>query len=583
MQQLERFFQTLSSFLQSCGPGRPVLLSRVASSGPVQAEWATLQRCAFIGKTTKMKQVILQRPQTFSIIVDHCNQPHVSLRSGFVPTAVLQATAAIQQASSKGSEGENRVGFHDAPLTTQAGGQAAAANTMHSASEKQNAISTSGVPGPLPVGLVTGARNSAAPALVPGLNVSRSLFLRPEQVTAIEAYLRKHNGQQRLSKIGSQFAVKKAQLAEHFLIIPFGNDPIVTLKKQAAATKVAEILSSLSPSVRPHAIGNSALDVSQQLDQLLRHTVPSRHSVCDAMVFCLDNAQHAALLARRLTASMGEKELSVDAALARLFVISDVLNNSKRGKPGAARYLSSLQDLLPEAFEQFGREWFRRIENPIERIRAERRVKEVLSTWQSVSAFPRLFVNGLEALFFAPVLEDANIVPSSEPDDLLRRKLTRWFSAADQVRLPSACRLRGLAGKALSTAACRARLCHFERYWHRPGISVLEEEEDLFGDSDAAVQNADALPPDTRPNVGSTVITRHQGAEEDEPLDGDLLTDEDLAALGMLDGESLLGDPMEVEFTSAATGLLDGARLIGDAAHDHDNIDDELIFAQPDV
>merc|ERR1740123_1881095 len=44
--------------------------------------------------------------------------------------------------------------------------------------------------------------------------------------------------------------------------------------------------------------------------------------------------------------------------------------------------------------------------------------------------------------------------------------MLHWFSGLNQAQLPSACQQRGLAGKALSMATCRARLCHFERYWH---------------------------------------------------------------------------------------------------------------------
>merc|ERR1711957_342510 len=109
-------------------------------------------------------------------------------------------------------------------------------------------------------------------------------------------------------------------------------------------------------------------------------------------------------------------------------------------------------------------------------------VRSILAVWREISVFPALFANGLEALLSAPVNEDANTNASSEPDGRLRAKLMRWFSAADQVRLPSACRIRGLGGKSLSTAACMARLCHFDRFWHRPGVE-LPKETDLFGDN----------------------------------------------------------------------------------------------------
>ncbi|CAL1152671.1 unnamed protein product, partial [Cladocopium goreaui] len=66
--------------------------------------------------------------------------------------------------------------------------------------------------------------------------------------------------------------------------------------------------------------------------------------------------------------------------------------------------------------------------------------------------------------------------PPEETDLLLKQKLQRWFSG-DQSQLPYAARLRGLAGKARKSEVCRARLCHFERFWHRPGMEALEPDE----------------------------------------------------------------------------------------------------------
>uniref|UniRef100_A0A7S1WV15 CID domain-containing protein n=1 Tax=Alexandrium catenella TaxID=2925 RepID=A0A7S1WV15_ALECA len=201
------------------------------------------------------------------------------------------------------------------------------------------------------------------------------------------------------------------------------------------------------------------------------------------MAFCFDNAEYAAALARKLASSLGDKGLPTEAALARLYVVSDVLSNcagDHAKRRGAAQYVASFGNLLPEAFETAGREWFRRILDFAERNQTEDRVRCVLAALRSTGAFPPNFTRGLEALLFAPVIEDASEMPDTGADELLRAKLSRWFSVANQARLPYACRLRGLSSKALPTAACRARLVHFERYWHIPGVS-LPEDPDLFG------------------------------------------------------------------------------------------------------
>eukprot|EP00913_Durusdinium_trenchii_P014582 g13681.t1 len=53
------------------------------------------------------------------------------------------------------------------------------------------------------------------------------------------------------------------------------------------------------------------------------------------------------------------------------------------------------------------------------------------------------------------------------------RKLLRWFSGLNQGSLPYECQMRGLAGPRQVASICRARLCHFERFWHlQEGMAV---------------------------------------------------------------------------------------------------------------
>ncbi|CAE7241845.1 unnamed protein product [Symbiodinium microadriaticum] len=73
------------------------------------------------------------------------------------------------------------------------------------------------------------------------------------------------------------------------------------------------------------------------------------------MIYCLDCAESAPMLSRALAKSLEEPELTIDAGLARIFLISDILHNSVLSSSrGATRYRSTLQELLPGACEQFG-------------------------------------------------------------------------------------------------------------------------------------------------------------------------------------------------------------------------------------
>mmetsp|Transcript_23332 Transcript_23332/g.48570 ORF Transcript_23332/g.48570 Transcript_23332/m.48570 type:complete len:499 (-) Transcript_23332:81-1577(-) len=465
----EHFFRSLAVFLRSCGPGRPVLLSRVASCGPVQAAWSALQRAS--SRNLKMKQFILQRPDIFRMITDTSNQPHVLLAIHELPLAARPA--GCLQLQNEGS----------APGT--------------------------GVLGPL-----------ASSSLGTG-----SGAMKAEQIAAIESHLRQVGGAEYLSRLSLVFSVNQAQLRKHFTIERCDGDPIVGLrvpgdlagldvhfssdgKLTVSCTGMAS--STTSGTLTPAGI--STTSTVSALESLLARLVPSQHSVCDVMVFCFDNASYAAPLARRLTVSLGEKGLGTEAALSRLYAISDVVNNCIGKRPGASQFLASFENLLPEAFEQLGREWFRRIEDLEERGRAESRIRCVLFSWQRASVFPPLFTRGLEALLFAPVLEDAACMPDAGTDELLQAKLNRWFSVANQARLPYACRLRGLSGKALPTAACRARLCHFERYWHIPGVA-LPEDPDLFGEESSTAAAAPAAEADDVDSIDGEPLSEAELAE----------------------------------------------------------------------
>merc|ERR1711972_615491 len=152
-------------------------------------------------------------------------------------------------------------------------------------------------------------------------------------------------------------------------------------------------------------------------------------------------------------------------------------NSGCRRHDGGAKLGASFQELLPAAFEHLGRVWLRNIASLTDRVRSETTVRNLLKTWEDWGIFPSLFTKGLEALLLAPISDISHKDAVNEPDVWLRQKFMPWFSGLNQAQLPYACRMRGLAGSGLKTAACRVRLCHFERYWHlKVGMSVR-----LFG------------------------------------------------------------------------------------------------------
>ncbi|CAE8612789.1 unnamed protein product [Polarella glacialis] len=414
-------------------------MNKIALSPLVQAEWAALKKRTGLGKSAGMKQVLLDRRHIFEVIIDTSKQPHVRLVASY-------AGAMAALSGHAPAAGQSDMSAISAAAAAIAAVSAAARGDVAEAV----AVGVSGGP-PF-------AEAASAP-------------LKPEQISAIEAHLRRCGGQDRFSRLKTTFGVKQAQLISHFTVLAVGVDAVVLLNKPG--------ISGASGGFLTGQVAVSVVGAVQVLEALLAQLRPNKHVIGAAMVYCIDRAEkYAALLARRLASAMGEASPNT---LARLYLVSDVLHNANSGRPGATLFRESLQELLPESCEQLGRVWLRRVEGLVERARMESAVRRVLKTWDDWAVFPALFTKGLEALLFSPVLIMSQEVAAREPDRALRNKLQRWFSATDQGRLPYASRLRGLSGKAVPTTVCRARLCHFERYWHRPGIQMPEPDEDPFG------------------------------------------------------------------------------------------------------
>merc|ERR1712216_498503 len=101
--------------------------------------------------------------------------------------------------------------------------------------------------------------------------------------------------------------------------------------------------------------------------------------------------------------------------------------------------------------------------------------------------------------------------------------------------------MRGLAGPALPTMACRSRLCHFTRYWHSSGVELVEDS-DVFGHGLASAQSGGVAP---APTSSAAAILENSDDDFDASVDGEPLTAEDIAALENMD-ESLVHDSVSV-------------------------------------
>lgn len=372
-----------------------------------------------------------------------------------------------------------------------------------------------------------------------GLVLTGKSSLEPEKIASIEAYLKKAGGSEQISRLETLFGVKKAQLSRYFSVYEDRKRlyaaPLTGAARSAAFATVTAVETEL-----------------RELEGLLRRLKPTRALVGEAMAFCTDNgARHAPALSRRLIKALEEPDLDTDSAISRLYVVSDVLFNANSGVKGAARYRTAFQDLLPDAFERLGRQWLQKAaRGRIEQERGREAVLAVLHAWRCWAAFPPLFVRGLEALVMAAVRPERPGASDEESLDeelgpALRRRLARWRGlAADQARVPYAARLRGLAGSTLAASTCRARLCHYERYW----------------DGRGNVDEFDPFEEPVEPPKAALVATLD--VDFDPDMDGESLSEGDLDEDPCLDGEPL-PRPAGIPLLGSCLGAPPGAEALG--------------------
>lgn len=252
---------------------------------------------------------------------------------------------------------------------------------------------------------------------------------------------------------------------------------------------------------RLDSAGGSSRELSEsereKFQRLLGGASMSRSSVREAMVFALTHA-HAAgevstLLGRSFTDDTGGT-VPPPAAVARLYVISDIVANAAASVPFAASYRSHLQAQLPDVFEQLGR--CLRAAAATGRLtagRLEDRCLRVLRAWAAADAYPPLFLTGLEATLLRP----AGALGAAEHDAGGPAEGDAGGDGGlDASELAKQCRLAGVSTRGtprLLLARLNAVMSFFEQ---RRGALVGAEAEDAPAQGEpAAAALPAAMPP----------------------------------------------------------------------------------------
>jgi U2-associated protein SR140 len=136
----------------------------------------------------------------------------------------------------------------------------------------------------------------------------------------------------------------------------------------------------------------------QKLRSTLQTLTVDRQSICDAMVWILDHADHATEVAEILITALIASESPIILKIAHLFLLSDVLHNTSAAVRNVSRYRNRLQDALPDIFESL-QEVYRSAESRMAQELLRKHVLKVLRLWRGWYIFSDDFLNGLQATF----------------------------------------------------------------------------------------------------------------------------------------------------------------------------------------
>lgn len=431
-EQVARFCFAIGELLRT-RPTRRAPIRELQADERVQQRWQNLQRSRIIQRSMTLKQLLKDRCKMFEFFVDQSYCEMVCF-AGEREVATLQGSAL---SPIMGYSGAYPTGL---PGQLQLPGRGPLP------------------PGPLPPGqypplpmagmLALPAPQAPGMRSFPSSAGPVSVPLTAEQLFRVEMELTKNGGTERCRKICLHLNLQEAQLGLHFRLFEDAGKTLVTYKD-------------------PELTG---------LEELIAELSPRRSDIATAMQHCLEHAtNHAEALARLLARSLQVPDVQSEERIARLFLLSDVLYNSKSHARGATRYRAVLEQLLPDVCEWLGREWMRSPEfrgESSDRLRASSVVSRVLNSWRSWDVFPDVYIGGLEALLLGPAPEEA----PDKDDKVLTQRLVRWCSETNPLELPTAARRRGLGGPTLSVEQSRERLCMYEIYWHRSAIERAAQE-----------------------------------------------------------------------------------------------------------
>lgn len=135
----------------------------------------------------------------------------------------------------------------------------------------------------------------------------------------------------------------------------------------------------------------------------LRHLNSKRQTIREAMAFCIDNSFKCTEVVEIISESLTISHTSAEKKLARLYLLSDILHNSKVMVKNASAYRTEIKKRLRGIFISI-KECYDLQESSTDsgsKLKSDfrNRVKSVLYVWDRWNLFPANFVDSLRLIF----------------------------------------------------------------------------------------------------------------------------------------------------------------------------------------
>lgn len=170
--------------------------------------------------------------------------------------------------------------------------------------------------------------------------------------------------------------------------------------------------------------------LKEELDDMLRTLTVERFSICDGMVFIIQNAEYAQDIVKQLIEDIVIVTDPMDinrmltVLIARLYLISDVLHNAGMTTVhNSSSYRIIFQTVLPDLLEIYGN-YYALLGGRASRTAFRERIIRIFASWNDRSIYPPLYIQGLESTLVRSV--ECNLaklsVPTSSESSIEERK-----------------------------------------------------------------------------------------------------------------------------------------------------------------